>query len=110
MTGSIERAVGETNRRREIQFAYNKKHGITPKTIIKKIHDITEQMESQHGKAVNAILKIDLKKFAKNPQKVLKQKEKQMNSAVKILDFETAAQMERMEKNGKKRMGSGPIS
>jgi len=91
MTGSIERAVGETNRRREIQIAYNKKHGITPKTIIKKIQDITEQMESQHGKAVNAILEIDLKKFAKNPAKLITQKNKQMNSAVKILDFETAA-------------------
>jgi excinuclease ABC subunit B len=91
MTGSIERAVGETNRRREIQFAYNKKHGITPKTIIKTIHDITEQMESQHGKAVNAILEIDLKKFAKNPKKLIAQKDKQMNAAVKILDFETAA-------------------
>jgi len=91
ITGSIERAVGETNRRREIQIAYNKKHGITPKTIIKKIQDITEQMESQHGKAVHAILDIDEKKFAKNPQKVLKRKNKQMNIAVKTLDFETAA-------------------
>ena len=91
ITGSIERAVGETNRRREIQIAYNKKHGITPKTIIKTIHDITEQMESQHGKAVNAILEIDLKKFARNPAKLITQKEKQMNAAVKILDFETAA-------------------
>ena len=91
ITGSIERAVEETNRRRDLQLAYNKKHNITPKTIIKKIQDITEQMESQHGKAVRAILDIDEKKFAKNPQKVLKQKEKQMNAAVKILDFETAA-------------------
>ena len=91
MTGSIERAVGETNRRREIQIAYNKKHGITPKTIIKTIRDITEQMESQHGKAVRSILAIDEKKFAKNPKKLIAQKERQMNAAVKILDFETAA-------------------
>ena len=91
ITGSIERAVKETNRRRDLQLTYNKKHKITPKTIIKKIQDITEEMESKHGKAVRAILDIDEKKFAKNPQKILKQKEKQMNAAVKILDFETAA-------------------
>jgi len=91
LTGSLERAIGETNRRRELQIAYNKKHGITPKTIIKKIQDITEQMETQHGKAVRAILEIDMKKFAKNPTKLIKQKEKQMNASVKILDFETAA-------------------
>jgi excinuclease UvrABC helicase subunit UvrB len=40
ITGSIERALEETNRRRDIQIAYNKKHGITPKTIIKKINDM----------------------------------------------------------------------
>ncbi len=110
MTGSIERAVGETNRRREIQSAHNKKHGITPKTIIKKIHDITEQMESQHGKAVNAILKIDLKKFAKNPAKLIAQKDKQMNAAVKVLDFETAAILRDEIKILEEKMGSGPIS
>jgi len=91
LTGSLERAINETNRRRDLQIAYNKKHGITPKTIIKKIRDITEQMESQHGKAVRSILEIDMKKFAKNPAKLINQKEKQMNAAVKILDFETAA-------------------
>lgn len=91
ITGSIERAVKETNRRRELQIKYNKKHNITPKTITKKVQDITEQMESQHDKAVNAVLEIDMKKFAKNPTKLIKQKEKQMNASVKILDFETAA-------------------
>ncbi|MFC1720761.1 excinuclease ABC subunit UvrB [Patescibacteria group bacterium] len=108
ITGSIDRAVGETNRRRKLQMEYNKKHGITPKTIIKKIHDITEQMESQHGKAVNALLEIDKKKFADNPKKlkkVIATKEKQMNAAVKILDFETAAilrdEIEILEKMGK---------
>ena len=91
ITGSIERAMGETNRRRTVQIAYNKKHGITPKTIIKKIHDITDQLESEHQKAVYSNLEIDSVVFAKNPKKLIKLKEKEMSEAVKELDFETAA-------------------
>ncbi|MEK7115434.1 MAG: excinuclease ABC subunit UvrB, partial [Patescibacteria group bacterium] len=91
LTGSIERALKETNRRRAIQVAYNKKHGITPKTIIKKIHDITDQMESAHQKSVKFNLEIDRQVFAKNPEKLIKLKERQMSQAVKELDFETAA-------------------
>jgi excinuclease ABC subunit B len=94
ITGSMERAISETNRRRLLQIAYNKKHGITPKTIKKKIHDITDAMRSEHSKAVNAVLAIDKEKFAGNPNKLKKlivDKEKQMNAAAKILDFESAA-------------------
>ena len=65
ITGSMERAIGETNRRRAIQVAYNKKHGITPKTIIKKIQDITQAMESKHEKAVNGELALDVELFKK---------------------------------------------
>jgi len=114
-TGSMERAIGETNRRRAIQLAYNKQHGITPKTIMKNIRDITEELESEHGKAVNAELKLDLEVFsraqvravkeatkkAKNLsdeeindliyEKIIKMKEREMNRAVKELDFESAA-------------------
>lgn len=91
MTGSMERAIGETNRRRALQVEYNTKHGITPKTIIKKIQDITDQMKTEHKKTVESLLEIDKKLFAKDPQKLIKQKEKQMDGVVKILDFETAA-------------------
>ena len=91
MTGSIERAVKETNRRRAKQEAYNKEHGITPKTIIKAIKDITEELQSEHKKAVNEQLKIDQAEFEKNPKAVIKKKEAEMNEAVKVLDFETAA-------------------
>ncbi len=72
MTGSMERALKETIRRRNTQLAYNKKHGITPKTILKNIKDITEEMESEHGKAVNAELNIDLEVFKKAYAKELK--------------------------------------
>jgi excinuclease ABC subunit B len=87
----MEYAINETNRRRKLQLEYNEKHGITPKTIIKKIQDITEQLQTEHKKTVSALLLIDGKSYVKNPEKVIKQKERQMNAAVKILDFETAA-------------------
>ena len=91
ITGSIERAVSETNRRRKIQVAYNTKHGITPQTIIKHIHDITEHLESAHEKAVNANLLIDGEVFGKEKEKLLNVKRRQMAAAVRELDFETAA-------------------
>ncbi|HWA32159.1 MAG TPA: excinuclease ABC subunit UvrB [Candidatus Paceibacterota bacterium] len=116
LTGSMERALGETKRRRDIQLAYNKKHGITPKTIMKNIRDITEELESEHDKAVNSELALDLEVFSKAKknamkeaqkgrhknlsdeewstlvyEKIIKMKEKEMNRAVRELDFETAA-------------------
>jgi excinuclease ABC subunit B len=91
ITGSIERAIKETQRRRGIQEAHNKKHGITPKTIIKAIKDITDQLQSDHKKAVGEQLKIDKLEFEKNPKALIKKKEAEMNEAVKILDFESAA-------------------
>lgn len=91
ITGSIEAAVRETNRRREKQLAYNEEHGITPKTVQKNIHDITERLQSEHDKAVAVSLALDAKGFAKNPDKIIRAKEREMKAAVKVLDFETAA-------------------
>jgi excinuclease ABC subunit B len=72
ITPAMEYALGETTRRRNIQLAYNKKHGITPKTIMKKIKDITEELESEHGKIVNAELNLDLEVFKRAYAKELK--------------------------------------
>ena len=91
VTPSMAKAISETERRRKLQRAYNAKHGITPKTIEKNIKDITEQMRSEHSKAVKELLKIDSGLMSKNPGKLIKEKEKQMSEAVRILDFETAA-------------------
>jgi excinuclease ABC subunit B len=91
ITGSIERALKETNRRRELQVAYNEAHGITPQTVVRKMDDITEQMESEHSKAVNANLVLDEEIFQKDPKKLLKLKSQEMDEAVRVLDFETAA-------------------
>ena len=91
VTGSMERAMGETNRRRAIQVAHNKTHNITPKTIIKRIKDITEELQSKHDKTLHTMLELDRKISGKNLDKLIRQKEHQMNAAVKILDFESAA-------------------
>ncbi len=91
ITGSMKLALSETERRRDMQKAYNKKHDITPKTIKKNIVDITDQLKSEHESAVNTLLTIDKELYKKNPKKVIKDKQQQMGEAVKNLDFETAA-------------------
>lgn len=91
MTKSLAAAIGETNRRRGVQIAHNTAHGITPISIKKKIHDITEEMENIHDKTLKEMFLLDKKQFEKDPAKLIKQKEKQMKDAVKELDFETAA-------------------
>lgn len=91
LTKALEYAIGETNRRRMLQSAFNKEHGITPKTIHKEIRSIADQLRTQHDEAVDVLLKVDVELYAKNPQKVIKEKRRQMQEAVAILDFETAA-------------------
>jgi excinuclease ABC subunit B len=90
MTGSMERAIRETERRRKRQTEYNKKHGITPKTIQKKIKDIVGE-ESEKEKAKN-ILDLDIAgEKGKNVEEIIKEKERQMKEAAKNLQFELAA-------------------
>lgn len=105
MTGSLDRAIGETNRRRDRQFEYNRKHGITPLTIKKEIKDIAEQLRSEHQETVDEILKIEEESYLKSPKKFMKEKRAQMEAAVERLDFETAAiirdQIAVLEETGK---------
>ena len=91
ITGSMQTAMDETRRRRELQLAYNNEHNITPQTISKAIHDITDQIRSDHDKAVSELLTVDRELYEQNPKQLLKDKKEQMNEAVKVLDFETAA-------------------
>ena len=91
MTGSLERAIGETNRRRAIQLAYNEKHGITPQTIKKEIRDIAESIRSEHDRAVETLLSVDRKVYELDPKGVIKELRERMGEAVENLDFETAA-------------------
>jgi excinuclease ABC subunit B len=91
MTGSLERAIGETNRRREIQMAYNKKHGITPLTIKKEIRDIAASMRTEHQKTIDELLVLDTVAYKDGPASFIKRKREEMAEAVEQLDFETAA-------------------
>lgn len=92
VTGSMKKAVDETNRRRAIQIKYNKDNNITPVSISKKIHDITDSIAGERHKAVANLLAIEtLDLDKKGYKKLIKEKNKQMSEAVKNLDFETAA-------------------
>ncbi len=99
ITGSIKRAVGETERRRRIQTAYNKKHNITPKTIVREIKDIVP-VEDVLALEVSAI-----PKSKKEKERLLKEKEREMKEAAGRLEFELAAilrdEIEILKKGGK---------
>jgi excinuclease ABC subunit B len=92
-TGSLTRAISETNRRRERQIAYNAKHGITPATIKKTINDITETTQAERAATVDMLLSMDLAggDDPKRLKEVIVKKREQMERAVESLDFETAA-------------------
>ncbi len=107
MTGSLTRAIEETNRRRAIQLAYNEKHGITPQTIRKEIKDIAESMRSEHDKTLGTMLSLDKRLFEKDPERFVKELRERMGEAVEALDFETAAlirdELYALEGNGPKK-------
>lgn len=85
MTGSMERAINETRRRRGIQQAYNEKHGITPKTIVKEIRAPLEITVKKDGGKGEHELTPEAKK------KLIDRLTAEMKRAAKDLDFETAA-------------------
>ena len=90
MTRSIKATVDETNRRRRIQMAYNEKHGITPKTIIKEIRELIEIGTSPSKTEKDSIK--DTKKLSPAEKAALAEKlTVQMKEAAKNLDFERAA-------------------
>ncbi|MFZ1074919.1 MAG: excinuclease ABC subunit UvrB [Minisyncoccia bacterium] len=109
MTGSLDRAIGETNRRRSIQLAYNEKHGITPMTIKKEIHDIAASMRTEHERTIDELLALDTIAYKDDPQAFIDRKRDEMADAVEKLDFETAAlirdELYKLEGNGPKKKG-----
>ncbi|WP_461240587.1 excinuclease ABC subunit UvrB [Paucilactobacillus sp. N302-9] len=93
VTDSMKKAMDETARRRKIQDAYNKEHGITPHTIQKEIRDaIVVTKETDDSGSKDDFTQQDFADMAKDDQQeMLKQLDEQMKSAAKRLDFEQAA-------------------
>ena len=95
MTGSMDRAIKETNRRREIQMKYNEEHGIVPKTIIKGIRDVIEATKVAEESADYGIDEA-VELTAKDKKKLIKQYTEEMKDAAKNLQFERAAELRDM--------------
>ncbi|RDW15684.1 excinuclease ABC subunit UvrB [Oceanobacillus chungangensis] len=94
ITNSMQLAMDETNRRREIQMAYNEKHHITPKTIKKEIRDVIQatiaaEEQTEYESSTKKLTNLS----KKEKEKLIKQMEKEMKEAAKSLDFEKAAEL-----------------
>lgn len=89
LSESMDKAIKETKRRREIQEAYNKEHGIVPKTIIKEIREVISNEETEE-KATS----INNKKLSKKDKElIIMNIESEMKEAAKNLDFERAMEL-----------------
>lgn len=86
VTGSMQRAIDETARRREIQEKYNEEHDIIPMTVRKDVRDVIRATEVVEKEA-----KYDKKMSRKDKEKLMQKLENEMKEAAKALDFETAA-------------------
>ena len=93
MTDSMQRAISETNRRRNIQQEYNAKHGITPQSIVKKVHDIIYATEAPEERASAKLEKDPESMSADEVKETIKKLDKQMKQAAMDLQFERAAQL-----------------
>lgn len=96
ITGSMERAISETNRRRRIQHEYNEKHGITPHTVVKGIRDVID-ISARSDDGADAIRgakrsRAESKKMTKSEREAtIERMTRQMKEAARSLDFELAA-------------------
>ena len=96
ITAAMQVAIDETERRREKQLAHNKEHGITPKSVVRKIHDLQEAYEQNEPKQLVKVAEGDASysgKKAKELGTLLKKLEKQMKQHAADLEFEKAADL-----------------
>jgi len=93
MTNSMERAIGETNRRREKQHAYNVAHGITPLTVKKNVEDVLAGLYKGDTDMARVTAKIDPALQGGNIQTVLEGLRLDMRKAAENLEFEEAARL-----------------
>ncbi len=92
ITGSMRRALDETQRRRAIQLAYNEEHHITPQTINKSVRDVIEATTMVAEKPSEYVVDVE-EMDEKQRATYIKQLEKAMKEAAKALEFERAAQI-----------------
>ncbi|MDV6001587.1 UNVERIFIED_CONTAM: excinuclease ABC subunit B [Streptococcus canis] len=95
MTDSMQRAIDETARRREIQMAYNEEHGIIPQTIKKDIRDLISISKTSQTDVAELAVN-DETMSASERKEAIKTLQKQMQEAAELLDFELAAQIRDM--------------
>jgi excinuclease ABC subunit B len=93
ITDSMDKAIRETSRRREIQTAYNEKHGITPQTIQKKVRDVIEAVKVAEQKADYLTDVKQAKMSKKDRMSLIERLELEMKEAAKNLQFERAAEL-----------------
>lgn len=93
ITDSMDKAIKETARRREIQIAFNEKHGITPQTIIKEVHNVIEATKVAEEKADYLTGGSVQKMTKKERAAVIERLEAEMKDAAKNLQFERAAEL-----------------
>lgn len=93
ITGSMERAIGETNRRREKQQAYNEEHGITPETVKKNVDDILAGLYKGDTDQSRITVKVDKPMVGENLAAHLEALRKDMIKAAENLEFEEAARI-----------------
>ena len=98
ITNSMDRAIKETERRREIQTNYNKEHNIVPKTIKKEVRKVIEAVELEEVKPS----KFNKKEKVLDKNKLIKEYEQEMKEAAKNLQFERAAELRDIIKELKK--------
>jgi excinuclease ABC subunit B len=89
ITGSMQRAIEETNRRRQTQVAYNAEHGVEPRSIIKDIRDLTDRVKAIAEERASYEVAGDMP--AHEMERLIKDLEKQMKAAAAELEFEKAA-------------------
>ena len=93
ITGSMERAIGETDRRRAKQIAYNEEHGITPETIRKNVDDVLQGLYKGDVDMNRVTTRIDPKQSGSNMKAVMDGLRDDMRKAAENLEFEEAARL-----------------